>query len=138
MGKFEKMHELGVRQFGVFVDDVSVPSSDSDLQLNASRLTELQKAIEAKWNTPDAAPADTVRPLHFVPQIYCRGFASSEDQYARFFRALSETPQNVVIYTTGWGVWSVPNNSDFAMPKGYLGRSVAWWWNYPCNDNADS
>ena len=138
MGKFEKMHELGVRQFGVFVDDVSVPSSDSDLKLNASRLSQLQQSIEEKWNTPDALPADTVRPLHFVPQIYCRGFASSEDQYARFFKALAETPDNVVIYTTGWGVWSVPNNSDFAMPKQYLGRNVAWWWNYPCNDNADS
>ena len=137
MGKFEKMHALGVRQFGVFVDDVSVPSSDADLQLNAQRLALLQERIEQKWNTPDAAPADTVRPLHFVPQIYCRSFASSEDQYKRFFEALAATPSHIVIYTTGWGVWSVPNSSDFAMPKQYLGRDVAWWWNYPCNDNAD-
>lgn len=137
MGKFEKMHALGVRQFGVFVDDVSVPSSDADLQLNATRLTTLQKRIEEKWNTPGALPADTVRPLHFVPQIYCRSFASSDDQYQRFFKALASTPQHVVVYTTGWGVWSVPNTSDFAMPAQYLGRDVAWWWNYPCNDNAD-
>ena len=137
MGKFEKMHALGVRQFGVFVDDVSVPSSDADLQLNAQRLAQLQERIEQQWNAPGAVPSDTVRPLHFVPQIYCRSFASSEDQYQRFFKALATTPENVVVYTTGWGVWSVPNSSDFAMPEQYLGREVAWWWNYPCNDNAD-
>ena len=137
MGKFEKMHALGVRQFGVFVDDVSVPSSDADLQLNAQRLAQLQERIEQQWNAPGAVPSDTVRPLHFVPQIYCRSFASSEDQYQRFFKALATTPENVVVYTTGWGVWSVPNSSDFAMPEQYFGREVAWWWNYPCNDNAD-
>ena len=137
MGKFEKMHALGVRQFGVFVDDVSVPSADADLQLNAQRLAELQQRIEKKWNTADALATDTVRPLHFVPQIYCRSFASSDDQYRRFFEALASTPENIVIYTTGWGVWSVPNSGDFAMPKEHLGRDVAWWWNYPCNDNAD-
>lgn len=137
MGKFEKMHDLGVRQFAVFVDDVSVPSSDADMKTNADRLTALQKAIEAKWNGSGAAPADTVRPLHFVPQIYCRSFAGSQDQHDRFFKALSSTPSYVTIYTTGYGVWSVPNESDLALPAGPLGRNVAWWWNYPCNDNAD-
>lgn len=137
MGKFEKMYNLGVRQFAVFVDDVSIPSTDADMKTNANRLTALQQAIEKKWNTADAAPADTVRPLHFVPQIYCTNFASSTDQYNRFFKALAATPSYVTIYTTGAGVWSVPNNSDLATPKAQLGRSVAWWWNYPCNDNAD-
>ena len=138
MGKFEKMYSLGVRQFGVFVDDVGVPSSDADMATNASRLTQLQQNIEQKWNTAGALPADTVKPIHFVPQIYCRGFAKDEDQYSRFFRALANTPDNVIIYTTGNGVWSVPNNADLATPRNYLRRSVAWWWNYPCNDNADA
>lgn len=137
MGKYEKMYALGVRQFAVFVDDVSVPSSDADIKTNADRVTALQRAIEAKWNKAGAAPADTVRPLHFVPQIYCRSFAGSQDQHDRFFKALSATPSYVTIYTTGWGVWSVPNESDLTLPATPLGRNVAWWWNYPCNDNAD-
>jgi len=137
MGKFEKMHALGVRQFGVFVDDVSVPSDEETMQLNADRLTQLQQAIEAKWNTADAAASDTVRPLHFVPQIYCRSFASSQTQHDNFFKALSSTPSYITIYTTGNGVWSVPNESDLSAPATPLGRNVAWWWNYPCNDNAD-
>lgn len=137
MGKFEKMYELGVRQFAVFVDDVSIPSTDDDMKTNADHLTALQQAIEKKWNITGAAATDTVRPLHFVPQIYCNNFASSDDQYNRFFTALSSIPSYITIYTTGAGVWSIPNNTDLSKPKNQLGRSVAWWWNYPCNDNAD-
>ena len=136
MGKFEKMYNLGVRQFAVFVDDVSVPSDAATHTLNANRLTELQRAIERKWNREGAAPADTVKPIHFVPQVYASSFVA-EDVRRSFFRALSSTPENVVIYTTGWGVWSVPNSGDLNVVKDDLGRNVAWWWNYPCNDNAD-
>lgn len=137
MTKYASMYELGVRQFAVFVDDVSVPSEDEDLVYNATVLTNLQQAIEAKWNTADAEPADTVRPLHFVPQIYCYTFASSASVYQAFFEALAETPENVTIYTTGYSVWAVPNSSDLYSVRKYLGRSAGWWWNYPCNDNAD-
>ena len=137
MSKFEKMHALGVRHFGVFVDDVSIPSSDSDMKKNADRLTSLQKAIEDKWNTEEAAPEDTVRPLHFVPQIYCNSFASSVDQRQRFMTALSKVPSYITVYSTGQGVWSVPNNDHTATIVSEFGRPMAWWWNYPCNDNAD-
>ncbi len=138
MNKFKMMHKLGVRQFGVFVDDVSIPSSDEDMKTNADRLTELQKTIETTFNKAGTAATDTVRPLHFVPQIYCRDFAASQDQFERFFKALSATPDYVTVYTTGRGVWSVPNVNDYNNTAQYLGREVAWWWNYPCNDNADS
>lgn len=138
LGKFDKMYQLGVRQFAIFVDDVSIPSTEADYKLNADRLTAIQRGLEAKYNTPGTAPADTVMPVHFVPQIYCSAFAGGgEEQRKAFFTALAETPKNVMIYTTGWGVWSVPNSSDFNQVKQYLGRNVAWWWNYPCNDNAD-
>ncbi len=137
MKKFEMMYDLGLRQFAVFVDDVSIPNSQEGYDLNAQRVTDIQRSIEEKWNKSYTSPSDTVKPLHFVPQIYCNSFAGSAQQYADFFTALAATPQNVTIYTTGQGVWSVPNAGDLASPKSYLGRDVAWWWNYPCNDNAD-
>lgn len=137
MGKFDKMYSHGVRQFAVFVDDVSVPSADADLKKNADRLTELQRAIEEKYNRNYTQAADTVRPLHFVPQIYCTSFAPSQEVGRKFFEALSQTPGYVTIYITGAGVWSVPNSGDLATYKNYLGRNLGWWWNYPCNDNAD-
>lgn len=137
MGKFEMMHDLGIRQFGVFVDDVGIPSSDADMKKNADRLTQLQQEIENKWNTDSAAPEDTVRPLHFVPQIYCNSFASSVDQRRRFMSALSKVPSRITVYSTGQGVWSVPNNDHTLTVVDEFGRAMAWWWNYPCNDNAD-
>ncbi len=135
MNKFEHMYSLGVRQFGVFVDDVGIPGDQAGYDLNAQRVTDVQRAIEAKWNIEGAAPNDTVKPLQFVPQIYCRSFAGSQEQHDKFFQALASTPKNVDIYTTGWGVWSVPNSGDVELVRSQLGRDVAWWWNYPCNDN---
>lgn len=134
MDKFEDMHELGVRQFGVFVDDVGVPSDPEMLKLGADRLTELQNLIDARWNTDAVEQEDKVKPLHYVPQLYAFSWVS-RDQAKAFFESLSTTPDKVNIYITGRNVWSVPNNVDLAIVKEYLGRPVSWWWNYPCNDN---
>lgn len=135
LGKFDKMYRLGVRQFAIFVDDVGLPSS-SQYQLNADRLTAVQRGLEAAYNVAGAAPEDTVRPVHFVPQIYATSWVGATERQG-FYTALASTPKNVVVYTTGWGVWSIPNSSDINVVRQYLGRDVAWWWNYPCNDNSD-
>lgn len=133
MSKFERMHELGVRQFGVFVDDVGVPSDPAIMRLCADRLTELQHRIDARWNTPGASPADTVKPLHYVPQLYAYGWVSL-DKARAFYESLRSIPGKVNVYITGKNVWSVPNNHDLALVRQWIGRDVSWWWNYPCND----
>lgn len=135
--KFKLMYELGVRQFGIFVDDVGVPTDDPTLKLNADRVTEVQNWIDEQWNTPGAEPADTVKPLHFVPQLYAYSWEGTDVQ-RRFYGALAGTPSKVQIYITGEGVWTVPNSSNLNYIKGILGREPAWWWNYPCNDNDNS
>ncbi len=134
MDKLRLMHKLGVRQFGVFVDDVGVPSDSVSLALNANRLTQLQERIDKEWNGRKALAADTVKPLHFVPQLYAYSWVKRE-QGERFFRSLSGTPKKVCIYITGRAVWTVPNSEDPSLVSSWLGRDVAWWWNYPCNDN---
>lgn len=134
MSKFEKMYELGVRQFGVFVDDVGVPDDELTLKLGAERLAQLQGKIDAKWNRPGANPADTVKPLQYVPQLYAFSWVSKEKAQI-FWESLRPVPAKVNIYTTGKNVWSVPNSSDLDVLHNYLGREVSWWWNYPCNDN---
>lgn len=136
MSKFDNMYKLGVRQFAVFVDDVGVPDSEQECQTNADRLTAVQKAIDKKWNTEGATPESRVKPLHFVPQVYTLSWVS-EPRRKRFYKALQSCPDKITIYITGAGVWSVPNSGDLAVTKRELGRNVAWWWNYPCNDNAD-
>ena len=134
MNKLESMYGLGVRQFGVFVDDVGVPSDAPTLKLGADRLSELQHAIDARWNKAGSAPADTVKPLHYVPQLYAYSWVSRQ-QGRTFFEALSPVPAKVNIYITGANVWSVPNNYDLELVHSWLGRNTSWWWNYPCNDN---
>ena len=135
--KFDKMYQLGVRQFAVFVDDVGIPNSDDDMRRNATNIANIQKSIENKYNRNYQTAADTVKPLHLVPQVYCTNFAEN-GQRKRFFKALSAIPENITVYTTGRGVWSVPNQADFNTLANEFGRPGAWWWNYPCNDNADA
>lgn len=137
MGKFELMYDLGVRQFAVFTDDVGGYGDESDFPLYAQFFTNLQNQIDAKWNTEGAAPADTVKPLHYVPHVYNLTWTSTSNRQA-YFAALSAIPEKIVFYTTGYGVWTVPNNSDLQTMDDEFGRDVAWWWNYPCNDNADT
>lgn len=137
MGKFELMHGLGVRQFAVFVDDVGVPTDAPTLALNAKRLTGLQNAMDKKWNYKGAVPADTLKPLHFVPQLYAYGWEKPQTR-VNFYKALSNTPHKTQVYITGEQVWTVPNNRDLDVVETDFGRGVAWWWNYPCNDNADA
>ena len=134
MGKFESMYELGVRQFGVFVDDVGVPSDTNVLKLCADNLAALQNAIDRKWNRPGVSPADTVKPLQYVPQLYAYSWVDEEKAMA-FFETLKPVPEKVDIYITGANVWSVPNNYDIAKVNGWLGKRTSWWWNYLCNDS---
>ena len=134
MTKFELMYDLGVRKFGVFVDDVGVPDDEPTLKMGTDRLTELQALIDAKWNLPGAKPEDMVKPLEYVPQLYAYSWVS-RDKARRFWESLRPVPEKVNIYTTGENVWSVPNSKDVLLLNDYLGKEVSWWWNYPCNDN---
>ncbi len=134
MQKFELMYNLGVRQFGVFVDDCGVPYDDPSLKQCADRLSDLQNLIDKKWNQPGTAPADQVKQLQYVPQLYAYSWVKPE-LARKFWESLNPVPDKVNIYTTGKNVWSVPNSKDLAVLNDYLGREVSWWWNYPCNDN---
>lgn len=134
MNKFEDMYRLGIRQFGVFVDDVGVPYDAAEQQRCAQRLTTLQQMVDQKWNVRYKQAADTVKPLHYVPQLYAYSW-TTQDKAKTFFRSLAGTPSKTVIYITGAAVWTVPNNKDPELVSQWLGREVGWWWNYPCNDN---
>lgn len=72
-----------------------------------------------------------------MPHVYNLTWTSQDNRQA-YFKALSEIPEKIVFYTTGYGVWTVPNNNDLNTMKNEFGRDVAWWWNYPCNDNGRS
>lgn len=133
MSKFALMYDLGVRQFGVFVDDVGVPDDEQTLRQGADRLTALQQLVDERWNRPGTKAADMVKPLQYVPQLYAYSWVKPA-KARKFWESLTPVPDKVNIYTTGEKVWSVPNGKDLDVLNDYLGRQVSWWWNYPCND----
>ena len=133
LNKFQSMYDLGVRQFGVFVDDVGVPYDRPTQQFCAARLAQLQERVDELWNSDIVLPADRIRPLQYVPQLYAYSWNTPE-RAQEFFESLSDTPHKIDIYITGANVWSVPNSYDLSVVGGWLGREVGWWWNYPCND----
>ena len=134
--KFDHLHSLGVRQFGIFLDDISVANGVRDCERHALLLRSVQDSLETRYNTAAAAPADTVRPLNFVPTPYALNFASADD-LKTYFAAISTIQPYITVYFTGSGVWSNISESDYRTMQNYLGRPVAMWWNFPCNDNND-
>ena len=134
LGKFEQMHSLGVRQFAVFLDDAGWNFNDVDNYRDF--LTNLQSKMEQKYNKNFVNESDTILPLHFVPHIYAINFTNKKN-LKTYFDAISQTPEKIVVYTTGSGVWSSVKNEDFVTMNNLMKRPVALWWNYPCNDNKD-
>lgn len=134
--KYDHLHSLGIRQFGLFLDDISVEQGVKDCERHALLLRSVQDSLVCRYNHPGALPTDTVRPLQFVPTPYCFAFASDAD-HRTYFSAISTIQPEINVYFTGNGVWSNIVEKDFQRMKGYVGREVAMWWNYPCNDNND-
>lgn len=128
MEKFGKMYDLGVRAFGVFIDDIaSAPSA----QMTAYLPEQLYAKLKEKYNGTGSLPENRVAPLFFVPQQYSLDAGSSS------LTQLNTINSDIVILFTGSSVWSNINNADCQSFKNIIGRNPLMWWNNPCNDNYD-
>ena len=137
MDKFDHMYDLGVRQFAIFVDDISTSDAYRDRAGHAELIDRVQKALEAKYNTEDAPEADHVKPLYFVPSFYAFSFGSST-QLTDYFNELRNVDEDIMIGFTGSDVFSNVNSSLMTRMMNYIGRKPVMWWNYPVNDNRDA
>ena len=128
MDKFDRMYNLGVRGFGVFIDDMSfVPSAEMTAYLPA----QVQAKLKAKYNTSTATAEEKVSPLFFVPTAYSIAHTTSS------LTQLASIDKDVVIAFTGDNVWSNISASSCNTMKSVLGRNPLFWWNNNCNDNYD-
>lgn len=126
MTKFEHMHSLGVRAFGVFIDDMSyTPSGDMQARL----ADQTQKKLREKFNTDDA---NRVAPLFFVPTAYALNYSGSYT-----LNSLRSVDSEVVIAFTGYDCFSNIRGSSCADIAGRIGRNATMWWNNPVNDDHD-
>ena len=130
MVKFDHMYDLGVREFGVFLDDI--PYGSANGTKHAYLIDQVQKKLYETYNIEGAAIEDQVKPLFFTPTYYTTSGASS------YLSAFKNIHEDVVVCFTGNDVFSDINNYDAALYESWLGRSPCLWWNYPVNDNDDN
>ena len=137
MEKFSHMYDLGVRQFGVFVDDIDTGVALRGSENQAYMMAELQRRLEDKYNGSED-PADHVAGTYYVPSFYALNFGSTSQLETNLgaFREQNKD-NNVIMMMTGSGVWSPIRNSDLLKIQQYTGKKPVMWWNYPVNDNID-
>lgn len=128
MTKFQQLYSLGVRHFGVSVDDMSGhPTNQAQLP------DKVQQAIDEKWNTADAAEADRVGNVLFVPTCYALNYGATYS-----LTPIQEISSKVEVAFTGYDCFSNVRASSFGSMAEYIGRDPIFWWNNPVNDDHDT
>lgn len=123
MAKFAHMYDLGVRAFGIFIDDMSYTPSGS---LQARLADQAQKQLRATYGE------DGVAPLFFVPTAYALNYSSSYT-----LTSLASVDPEVVIAFTGYDCFSNIRGSACDDMASRVGRNPVMWWNNPVNDDHD-
>lgn len=127
MKKFDHLYSLGVRGFGVFIDDMTyTPSGD----MQAHLANEVQVKIRERYTTDNTD--DQVAPLFFVPTAYALNYGASYT-----LNNLKKVDSEVVIAFTGYDCFSNIRPSAIDDMAGRVGRNPVMWWNNPVNDDHD-
>lgn len=127
MKKFDHLYNLGVRGFGVFIDDMTyTPSGD----MQAHLANEVQVKIRERYTTDNTD--DQVAPLFFVPTAYALNYGASYT-----LNNLKKVDSEVVIAFTGYDCFSNIRPSAIDDMAGRVGRNSVMWWNNPVNDDHD-
>lgn len=136
MVKFDHMYQMGVREFGVFVDDIDPNVIDpmATKEMQAYMIDQVQKRLYATYNKEGTAPENRVKNLFFTPVTYATSYGGA----ASYLSAFKNIHEDIEICFTGNNVFSSIRNSDAATFKNWVGRTPVLWWNYPVNDNKDN
>lgn len=139
MPKFNSLYELGVREFGIFMDDITIGEGLQQRYTQPYLIDQVQRRLYETYNTPDAAEEDKVKPLFYTPTWYTYGlgYADMQNQCMEAFKQ-SNVHEDVVICFTGDAVCGPINNSSCENFATRTGRKPCIWWNYPVNDYADA
>lgn len=128
MAKFEHMHDLGIRGFGVFIDDLNYTPSGS---MQAYLADQVQKRLRTTFNS-GGDESEYVSPLFFVPTAYALNYGGSYT-----LSDLQGVDSEVVIAFTGYDCFSNLRPSSVTDMKSRIGRDPLFWWNNPVNDDHD-
>ncbi|WP_171686528.1 beta-N-acetylglucosaminidase domain-containing protein [Paenibacillus planticolens] len=127
LAKLDQLYSIGVRQFGLFLDDISTAQSLTDKDKHVKLVTDV-----ANW----AAAKGDVKSLIFCPPYYNQAWTGESGK--PYLQALKNVPANVEIMWTGSGVVGTVNTTDMQWPKNATGRDPYVWLNWPVNDYKDA
>ncbi len=128
MTKFADMYALGIRHFGVSVDDMSGhPSTQGQLAAM------VQAKLDEAYNTASVLPEARVGGLLFVPTGYALNYSGATSVLSQF----ASVSGNINVAFTGYDCFSNIRESSFDTAAGYLNRKPIFWWNNPVNDDYD-
>ena len=131
--KLEAMHDLGIRRFAVFFDDIKGMTEKSSVDAEDARnqaefINEVQKEFRATH--------EDVPPFLAVPtEYYYEDMVTGTDPKP-YTRAFSEilSPDVTMLYTGNGVVTEGISNEELKQVDGLYGRSLGVWWNYPVTD----
>lgn len=127
LAKLDQLYSVGVRQFGLFMDDISTAQSLIDKDKHVKLISDVAKWVTAKGD---------VKSLIYCPPFYNQGWTGESGK--PYLQALRSVPENVEIMWTGRGVVGTVNTTDMQWPKDAHGRNPYVWLNWPVNDYKDS
>ncbi len=127
MAKFHHLYDLGIRGFGVFIDDMRYTPAGSQQAYLADAT---QRRLREEFPSQEAA--EKISQLFFVPTTYT--YASWNSSTFQSFRTIDN---DVIIGFTGDNVFSHINENVINNMAYDIGRNPMFWWNNPVNDDHD-
>lgn len=122
LAKLDQLYDIGVRQFGLFMDDISLAQSLTDTDKHVKLVTDVAKWVEAK---------EDVKPLIYTPPFYNQDWTGETGK--PYLKAMRNVPDNVEIVWTGIDVIGSVNTKDMQWAKDEIGRDPYVWFNWPVN-----
>lgn len=124
--KFEDLYNLGIRHFGVSIDDMNGhPYNQSELA------DKTQIKLYEKFNKDGVTADDKVGPLLFVPTQYALNYGTGT------LSSFKNIHKDVVVAFTGYDCFSNIRESACNRMADLIGRNPIMWWNNPVNDDYD-
>jgi hyaluronoglucosaminidase len=123
LNKFNQLYSVGVRDFAVCCDDVSLGTAATTGNNHLMLMNDINT-----W----AINKGDIKTLAFCPTIYNRGSVGSNVAY---LNAISNMPSTVQIIWTGDGVFGNSTKAAFDYINPIIKRKALMWLNWPVTDN---
>ena len=124
IAKFEQVYSLGVRQFGVFYDDLSY-SVANGVQ-HSTVINNAYEYLTSKY--------DDVKPFITVVTRYTNSWGAPWDTY--FTPFMQNIHEDTIVLWTGQATMSAITKDYMEYPQTKTGvdRDLGVWWNFPVTD----